>query len=557
LKIKINKSNYKDHVEKPYFKLKVENIVSNNKNGEIKQDIINKIYDFVPAIFNSDANIAYNSAIIWKALNYLGYDVPPEYFNIKLNKDIEYKNINEMVELLMKNKDAIDYILKLFDVDDKLKYKMAMFKKYLKYKTKYLELKKRMKGGVNGVDGVNGVGGVDGVNNVNTWEAMYRGVPSSDTSPTVPNFFNYNYNTNAMLRQEEEVDNIKKLQDLIAFYEIKIFEFVRELNCDSIDINSTDTITTVCKFNESYPFANNDKESLIKKNQLLINKISEGFFGSVYDSIDFNNNNMIVKVPKIIRTDTINEMFVNFVIINKLLILNPTLGLVPSYGIIKCNLDKPTDKCNLDNNGPLTYFLVMKKIKGITLLELLKEKKITTVKEIRNGIKQILNLLIILQESEYHLEHGDLNTRNIIIDENFKWFIIDYGFSTFTIIDGGINKNVISSFFIQKYTGNSNTYMALPLMDILTLLIDIHNNTNIVEIKCYLNQLIQHIFSVINKELGFNIDVNMIYNNFTNILDFLSERYPYSQPQIVKFFGADKPYSKYKSIRDIFFSAFA
>jgi hypothetical protein len=132
LKIKLNKSSYKLHEEKLNFKLATSCNI-NTETGEINYDILNKILnykDVKKVLLNIDPK--YYSQIIWRELNYAGYDVPPQYF---ANLPIDNLMLNQIGWI----DHTIDILGTCFDIDH---IKMDEYKqKYLKYKQKYLNLK--------------------------------------------------------------------------------------------------------------------------------------------------------------------------------------------------------------------------------------------------------------------------------------------------------------------------------------------------------------------------------------------------------------------------------
>jgi hypothetical protein len=193
LKLKLNKSDYKLYVESSTFVDAVKKNIDNGKN-HIKPAIQNIILKFgnididfgiseaemiaikVSQLLNL-TNIGKTQSfiwvpLIWKALNYSGYDVPPEWFKIDLGNDEYYYKFNEFVKKLANISGWADYAIEVLISDNDLsytntdndfysgkvisksneyktsyvgkdfnKYKMASYIKYLKYKNKYLKLK--------------------------------------------------------------------------------------------------------------------------------------------------------------------------------------------------------------------------------------------------------------------------------------------------------------------------------------------------------------------------------------------------------------------------------
>ena len=208
LKIPLNKSNYKLKVESDKLKNAVSNSVDNMESGHIKATIQNIILSFgrkniltqllkaqeiasSVSLLNPDGIAKTQSKVwvplIWKALNYSGYDVPPEWIKVDLGNDNEkYRQFNEYVKELSNLSGWTEYAMHVllnagneqfkeydntFESEKVIKlstqynksykninfkqYKMATYNstggsantyktKYLKYKNKYLKLKNKL-----------------------------------------------------------------------------------------------------------------------------------------------------------------------------------------------------------------------------------------------------------------------------------------------------------------------------------------------------------------------------------------------------------------------------
>jgi hypothetical protein len=156
-KNKLNISDYKPKVERDTFSNAVLNSIdekTNNIKSDLQKLILNysNILDIINKITNSDLH----NALIWKALNFYGYDVNPDYFNniILLNND-DYRTFNDVVIKLAKTdgwaKHAVNILVSdnnkppLDQPIDNQEYMMEQYnKKYLKYKHKYLKLKQQL-----------------------------------------------------------------------------------------------------------------------------------------------------------------------------------------------------------------------------------------------------------------------------------------------------------------------------------------------------------------------------------------------------------------------------
>jgi len=193
LRIPLNKSDYKLIVEKDTFMKDTFKNVDDSK-CHIKPALQNIILEYGQTTefgISKAQQIAQNVAklnpkgiavsqsdvwvpLIWKALNYVGYDVKPECFDVKLNNYEEYNKFNEYVKelatlpgwakyaayILINDTDNYGNDDNKFDSEkvkqksvmysaipdvNHDKYKMASYQKYLRYKKKYLQLKQLLK----------------------------------------------------------------------------------------------------------------------------------------------------------------------------------------------------------------------------------------------------------------------------------------------------------------------------------------------------------------------------------------------------------------------------
>ena len=99
----LNKSNYKLESEREDF-TNITKKCRKNNSTVIKKEYLTDIKkiknNFASKIFQN-LNDEVASALIWKALNFYGYDVSPDFFDsIKFDKDQDYKKFNENVKIL-------------------------------------------------------------------------------------------------------------------------------------------------------------------------------------------------------------------------------------------------------------------------------------------------------------------------------------------------------------------------------------------------------------------------------------------------------------------------
>jgi hypothetical protein len=152
-KNKLNISDYKPKVERDTFSnavLKSIDEETNNIKLELQKLILS--YSGVDKIKTSINNLLINeylqNALIWKALNFFGYDVNPDYLKVNLNNNDEYRTFNDAVIELAKIDGWAENAVKILVSDtniDNSEFMMDKYnKKYIKYKHKYLKLKQKL-----------------------------------------------------------------------------------------------------------------------------------------------------------------------------------------------------------------------------------------------------------------------------------------------------------------------------------------------------------------------------------------------------------------------------
>jgi hypothetical protein len=142
----LNKSDYKLKIEKNDLKNTFPNeIIVNNSNGNIHyffifmmlyflEDNNTELFDEINKTYLSNIylNNTYSdkrpddilstqlilSQLFWKTLNYSGYDVPPEWFNIKFDSDKNYRKFNSIVKKLSKTEKYHIFLIDILQKTD-------------------------------------------------------------------------------------------------------------------------------------------------------------------------------------------------------------------------------------------------------------------------------------------------------------------------------------------------------------------------------------------------------------------------------------------------------
>jgi serine/threonine protein kinase len=199
----------------------------------------------------------------------------------------------------------------------------------------------------------------------------------------------------------------------------------------------------------------NHKNGLITPQHIL----GAGANGEVYHNL-FHGNPFIVKVPFQFDRHYITELFINFNVINPLLLNNLLVNhLVPTYGFFLCqgrNQDENIPICRPEQpNETNRFFLIQRRVQGDTLLNLLVNGTINTVAQLQPLLLQIFTVLIVLEECNLHISHNDLHCENIMI-EGGNAYIIDYGHASFIIRNATIQHNYFGETTGGRYVNLQN-----------------------------------------------------------------------------------------------------
>jgi serine/threonine protein kinase len=200
----------------------------------------------------------------------------------------------------------------------------------------------------------------------------------------------------------------------------------------------------LCYFLSEYSPKPRDFE---KKSQLLLERIRVRSEAGRLFKNKVADQPFLVKVPLEDTEDTVSELYVNMIIVNRIL-LNPTLRdfhpmFVPSYGIYVCatniddefNTDTELQTCVGDLNGKPTLFLIQHYIeKQTSLLDLLLHERIS-LKRLQYYAIHVFSTMATLQASCLRLCHNDLHGNNILITPEHKVVFIDWGLASFNSKD--------------------------------------------------------------------------------------------------------------------------
>lgn len=181
-------------------------------------------------------------------------------------------------------------------------------------------------------------------------------------------------------------------------------------------------------------------EKELEQNGLLINgrkPLASGTYGRVYEQV-MDNQTIVVKTPLTFREDTIRELYVQYVIINTILLYKKiTNHLIPYYGFFICSSDvdeihskdktHPITICKKSGGGLL--HTIQHKIDGVPLLTYLRTSNYSFY-IYRTIMKELFLTLISLESSPYCIHHNDLHTSNVMV-ANHHPVLLDWGLTSF------------------------------------------------------------------------------------------------------------------------------
>jgi len=224
--------------------------------------------------------------------------------------------------------------------------------------------------------------------------------------------------------KEKEKDMIKE----------EIQKFIIK-NCDK---KSEGLSQYLCEFGKIH---NTTTDAYLLNSEFFKNAkiLGEGSFGTVYDSglwtIDSDSDtvqDIIVKTQNldvdVNRPEPLFEAYINFVLINTIIMENPGIGLVTTFGLFYCGRTGDMfcaneDGTKIDENNSIFIVQEKKNAKPLSVV-----KKFT-----KEMLIQLFEILVKLEEKGIY--HRDIKAGNILVDEtkNDKIYLIDFGLASFMI----------------------------------------------------------------------------------------------------------------------------
>lgn len=239
-------------------------------------------------------------------------------------------------------------------------------------------------------------------------------------------------NKENLLKDFEKTSNYKDnekqlLKRIVQFYKNNI----QTKSCLAEKSFKNKLRNLLCLFvNEYSPEGSPDHQKLVLLNKIL----GKGSYGAVYEGNTFKGIPIVTKTFFDFSSFNLYEIYVSFVLINKILLTHPILceNLIPTYGLFLCGHEYKKKKLKSVCSGETKYIhLVQKRVFGKTLDYYL-ENNLLTLLQFQDILKRIFYVLTILNE-KYFLSHNDLHGNNILIDEFLNPYIIDFGFADFKV----------------------------------------------------------------------------------------------------------------------------
>jgi len=224
---------------------------------------------------------------------------------------------------------------------------------------------------------------------------------------------------------------------------------------------------------------------------------SRGGYGMVYtwNALD-EAVPVILKSPIVFSTITIREMYVNYVLINGILLRDRlTHNLVATYGFFLSPADvEENDGLRLAFHSkprakPL-FHMIQQRVDGMTLRKYYKTPGFN-LEKCKSIIQKVWRVLIALEASPYRLYHNDLHLDNIMVSSDESVVLIDWGFASFVSSEGEFYKSPNTAYSPSSFVSATNDAY-LFLRSFIGLLSD---NDDYGEMFTYITEVNTRLFS--------------------------------------------------------------
>jgi len=202
----------------------------------------------------------------------------------------------------------------------------------------------------------------------------------------------------------------------------KIYNYKLYQNKIYNNINNINNIINYIDDLNNYQL-NTDNTNIISINNneyKIINKISAGTYGLIYKIVNIHNNKIYV-----LKSFKSNNNTIHYINLNEI-----TLNIMLDHD----NISKIKDICFMNNK-----ICIIMEYYGLPINHL-KNKLYFNMTNIKLILKQLLEAVNYLHKN--NIMHRDLSSNNVLLNQDNKLTIIDFGFSKFNYINQIFNHNV-------------------------------------------------------------------------------------------------------------------
>ncbi len=195
----------------------------------------------------------------------------------------------------------------------------------------------------------------------------------------------------------------------------------------------------LCEFSLAY-VPSPLQDEMVKHGQLVNGneQVGEGSNGRIFVSGDFQGNPIVTKTKKKITEHSIYEIYINFVILNSMIIDKSfESNFIPTYGLFLCPTNEDGTEICLPMHKQEHLFLVQRKMTGDTFATHL--QKGMTLGRFHSIVQELFQVLLALEKSPHQLYHTDLHCSNIMLCNDEQGIehpvLLDFELSSFAVKD--------------------------------------------------------------------------------------------------------------------------
>ena len=259
-------------------------------------------------------------------------------------------------------------------------------------------------------------------------------------------------------------DDLKLLESLLSF----LTTTVQDKKCLENERTTNSLRDLLCRTSLVYePVPNEEQVILLNEELGRQSSLSRGAFGRIYtwSSLEQTPAPVILKTPLQFSTVTLREMYVNYVLINTIL-LHHRLShqLVASYGFFVTpsvvSEDGEQVRFHVKPNAESKFHMIQQRIEGVTLRRYC-QKPGFTVEKCKDLLHKVWKVLIALESSPYRLYHNDLHLDNIMVRDDGSVVVLDWGLASFDALGTHYKSSTMIYTTTPLYSGANDAYLFL------------------------------------------------------------------------------------------------